>query len=66
MQTENTSHQQENLVRVPSITARMGVSRSYWWKGVKEGRFPAGIKLSARTTVWKSSDIDALSASLGK
>ncbi|WKK90945.1 AlpA family phage regulatory protein [Diaphorobacter sp. C33] len=51
---------------VPHITDRMGISRSGWWKGVKDGKFPPGIKLSPRVTVWKSSDIDALIANLGK
>jgi prophage regulatory protein len=58
---------QDALLRVPAITQRMGgVSRSYWWAGVKDGKFPPGIKLSARVTVWKSSDIDALIATVGK
>ncbi len=56
----------DSLLRVPSITERMNVSRSYWWKGVKEGRFPQGIKLSARVTVWRTSDIDKLIDALGK
>jgi predicted DNA-binding transcriptional regulator AlpA len=43
-----------------------GVSRAYWWKGVQDGKFPPGIKLSPRVTVWKSSDIEKLIASLGK
>lgn len=56
----------DSFQRVPTITERMGISRSYWWKGVKDGRFPQGIKLSARVTVWRSSEIDALIDSLGK
>lgn len=66
MQTTETQPKKENLLRVPSITARLGVSRSYWWAGVKAGRFPKGIKLSARTTVWRQSEIDALIDGLGK
>jgi predicted DNA-binding transcriptional regulator AlpA len=58
--------QQDSLLRVPHITDRMGISRSGWWKGVKDGKFPQGIKLSPRVTVWKSSEIDALIANLGK
>lgn len=33
------------------------VSRTTWWRGVKEGRFPAGVKLSGGITVWKVEDI---------
>jgi predicted DNA-binding transcriptional regulator AlpA len=58
---------QDTLLRVPAVTQRLGgVSRSYWWAGIKDGRFPPGIKLSPRVTVWRSSDIDALIATLGK
>ena len=59
--------QQDSLLRVvPHITNRMGISRSGWWKGVKDGKYPPGIKLSPRVTVWRASEIDALIASLGK
>lgn len=36
------------------------VSKSSWWAGVKEGRFPQPIKLGKRTTVWRVSDIKLL------
>ena len=62
-----TQKQPDSLLRVePHITQRMGISRSGWWKGVKDGKFPPGIKLSPRVTVWKSSEIDSLIASLGR
>ena len=51
------------LVRVKQILAPIGpipVSKSTWWAGVKEGRFPQPIKLSPRTTVWRVEDIRAL------
>lgn len=67
MKTDTTTTQADHLLRVePHITERLRISRSAWWKGVKEGRYPQGIKLSPRVTVWKSSDIDSLIASLGK
>ncbi len=65
--TQHHQHQPDSLLRVvPHITTRMGISRSGWWKGVKDGKFPPGIKLSPRVTVWKSSEIDALIANLGR
>jgi predicted DNA-binding transcriptional regulator AlpA len=65
--TTSSKTQQDTLLRVPDITQRLGgVSRSYWWAGVKDGKFPAGIKLSPRVTVWRASDIDALIATIGK
>jgi len=36
------------------------MSRSTWWQGVKEGRFPQPIKLGPRTTCWRKSDIEKL------
>jgi len=62
-----TPSNHDTFLRVPHVTQRLGgVSRSYWWAGVKDGRFPPGIKLSARVTVWRASDIDALIATIGK
>ena len=66
MQITTTPTTHDSLLRVPAITNRMGVSRSYWWKGVKDGKFPQGIKLSARVTVWRASEIDALIARLAR
>ncbi len=65
--SSKTTPSHDALLRVPHVIQRMGgVSRSYWWAGVKDGRFPPGIKLSARVTVWRCSDIDALIATIGK
>jgi hypothetical protein len=36
------------------------ISKSAWWLGVKSGRYPASIKLSERTTVWRVDDIRKL------
>jgi prophage regulatory protein len=41
----------------PHIPALIPVSRSTWWRGVKEGRFPAPVKLGPRTTAWRVGDI---------
>lgn len=59
------SHEQsETLIRLPDVIARMGISRSLWWQGIKAGKYPNGIKLSSRVTVWRKSEIDALIRSL--
>ena len=51
----------KRLLRLKQIIpGRVPVSKSSWWKGVKEGRFPKPIKLGPRTTVWAEEDIDAL------
>ncbi len=54
---------QTGFVRLSQILAPAGpipVSRSSWWQGVKEGRFPKPVKLGPRTTVWRVEDIRAL------
>jgi prophage regulatory protein len=56
----------EALLRVRHVLQRVPISRSAWWLGVKQGRFPAGIKLSPRVTVWRETDIDALIARFRK
>lgn len=44
----------------PPIPAVIPVSKSTWWKGIKEGRFPQSVKLGARITVWRVEDIRRL------
>lgn len=51
------------FLRLKSILAPYGpipVSKSTWWAGVKDGRFPQPKKLGARVTVWRVEDIRAL------
>lgn len=48
------------IVGNKTTPAIIPVSKSSWWAGVKEGRFPQPIKLGKRTTVWKISDIKLL------
>lgn len=44
----------------PSIEPIIPVSRSCWLAGVKSGRFPKPVRLSARAIAWRSLDIQAL------
>lgn len=53
-----------NPKAVPPTPPLIPVKKSYWWAGVKSGRFPAPIKLSSRVTAWRVEDIRALIASL--
>jgi prophage regulatory protein len=48
------------FVRLSSIIAPLGpipVSKSTWWQGVKDGRFPKPVKLGVKTTAWRVEDI---------
>ena len=48
-----------NKNATPPIPPLIPVSRSAWWAGVKTGTYPQPVKLGARTTVWRASDIQA-------
>ena len=47
-------------LRLPQVLELIPISKSAWWQGCKEGRFPKPIKLGPRTSAWRSSDIAAL------
>lgn len=52
--------------RDPPIPAIMPVSRSTWWQGVRDGRFPKPVKLGPKTTAWRVEDIRDLIERLGR
>jgi len=54
------------FLRLPEVLALIPVSATVWWEGVRTGRYPKGIKLSARCTAWRAEDIRALIDSIGK
>ena len=57
------------FVRLSSIIAPSGpipVSKSTWWQGVKDGRFPKPVKLGIKTTAWRVQDIRDLIERLGR
>ena len=64
LQTPETQPSDDKLLRVNDVLQRLSLSRSAWWNGVKDGRFPPGIKLGPKTTCWRASDINALIRSL--
>lgn len=44
----------------PPVPAIVPISASAWWQGVRQGRFPAAVKLGPRTTAWRVEDIRAI------
>ena len=63
MTTTNSHFPKTGFVRISSILGPNGpipVSKSTWWQGVRDGRFPAPVKLGLKTTVWRVEDILAL------
>ncbi len=56
------------FVRLQSIIGPNGpipVSKSAWWQGIRDGRFPKPVKLTRRTSAWRVEDIRALIDRLG-
>lgn len=50
----------EGFVRLRTVLAMFPVSRWEWARGVREGRYPQPVQLTARVRVWKVADIRAL------
>ncbi len=50
----------EGFIRLPQVLAVIPVSKTQFWLGIKEGRFPPPVKLGARTSAWRVSDIREL------
>jgi prophage regulatory protein len=53
----NQDKKLEGFLRLPEVLAIIPVSKTAWWEGIKQGRFPKGVKLAPRTTAWRVADI---------
>lgn len=50
----------ERLIRINDVLARVPISRSSWYAGIKDGRFPLPVKLGVRISAWRERDIREL------
>ena len=50
---------EERLLRLKQVLEIIPVSKSSWWAGVKDGKYPASVKYG-RSTFWVNSDIQNL------
>ena len=48
----------DRIVRLKTVLARTGLSRSTIYRKIAEGTFPPRIKISINGAGWKESDID--------
>jgi hypothetical protein len=44
----------------PPIPPIIPVSKSHWYAGIKDGRYPPPVKLSERVSAWRVQDILSL------
>jgi prophage regulatory protein len=42
----------DNILRLPAVQQRVGLSRSQIYELVRQGRFPPPVKLSERASGW--------------
>jgi prophage regulatory protein len=47
------------LLRLPSVLAQTGLSKSEIYRRIKHGKFPHPIKLGARAVAWPAAQIEA-------
>ena len=53
------------FMRLPQVLQLIPVSKSAWWQGCRDGRFPKPVKLGPKTTAWRVADIVALIERIG-
>jgi predicted DNA-binding transcriptional regulator AlpA len=54
---------QVGFLRLSAVLAPAGpipVSRSTWYAGIRDGRYPAPVKLGPRISAWRAEDIRTL------
>lgn len=54
------------LLRLPQVLALVGVSKSTWWKLVRDGRAPQAVKLGDRCTCWRAAEVASFIARAGQ
>ena len=54
---QHTALPETGFIRLPQVLQLIPVSHASWWAGIKAGKYPPGVKIGARTTGWRVSDI---------
>jgi prophage regulatory protein len=54
------NYDSEKLLRLSEVLKRFPVSKSSWWLGVKENRYPAPVRIGARAVAWSEAEINDL------
>jgi len=49
--------QSDRLLRLRQVLELVPISKSTLWNWTRQGKFPAPVRLSRRTTCWKLSDV---------
>lgn len=54
------------LLRLPSVLERVGISKTEFYRRVKQGIAPSAIRLGANSVAWLESDIEQYIQKLAK
>lgn len=49
-----------NSKATPPTPALIPVSKSTWWQGVADGRYPQPVRIGKRAVAWRVEDVRAL------
>lgn len=52
------SDQPDRILRLPTVMARTGLSRSTLYRKMSSGSFPKNVTISARCTGWRESAVN--------
>jgi len=52
-----SSQQKVGFLRLPQVLELFPISKSAWWRGVKDGKYPRPVKLGKRCTAWRAAEI---------
>jgi len=48
----------KRLMRLPSVLERLGISKTEFYRRVKQGAAPSAVRLGANSVAWLESDIE--------
>ena len=49
----------ESLLRLPEVERRTGLRRAHLYKLARAGTFPRPLKIGARASAWRASQVEA-------
>lgn len=56
----------QGFSRIDRVLELIPTSRTSWYRGIAEGRYPAPVKIGPNTAAWRNADILALLERLGR
>lgn len=60
---ETTGQGPRQLLRLPAVCKKVGLSPTSVWRAVRDGRFPAPVSIGLQAVAWHESEVDSWIAS---